>query len=56
MLDNKLGLAWDPAIAQPILAVDQGVDLWSAYDRIPCPVLLLRGLHRRSAERRSRRK
>jgi hypothetical protein len=44
MPDNKLSLAWDPAIAQPILAVDHDVDLWSAYDRIRCPVLLLRGL------------
>jgi pimeloyl-ACP methyl ester carboxylesterase len=36
--------AWDPAIAQPLLAIDQDVDLWSAYDRIRCPVLLLHGL------------
>ena len=42
--DNKLSLAWDPAIALPFLAVNQDVDLWSAYDRIRCPVLLLRGL------------
>jgi pimeloyl-ACP methyl ester carboxylesterase len=41
---NKLSLAWDPAIAQPFLAADQDVDLWSAYDRIRCPVLLLHGL------------
>jgi pimeloyl-ACP methyl ester carboxylesterase len=44
MADNKLSLAWDPAIGQPILAVDRNVDLWSAYDRIRCPVLLLHGL------------
>jgi pimeloyl-ACP methyl ester carboxylesterase len=44
MPDNKLSLAWDPAIAQPILAVNQDVNLWWAYDRIRCPVLLLRGL------------
>jgi pimeloyl-ACP methyl ester carboxylesterase len=43
--NNKLSLAWDPAIAQPILVVDRDVDLWSAYDRIRCPVLLLHGLH-----------
>ncbi|MBV8641023.1 MAG: alpha/beta hydrolase [Verrucomicrobia bacterium] len=43
--DNKLSLAWDPAIAQPLLAANQDVDLWSAYDRIRCPVLLLRGLY-----------
>jgi pimeloyl-ACP methyl ester carboxylesterase len=41
---NKLSLAWDPAIAQPILTIDQDVDLWPAYDRIRCPVLLLHGL------------
>jgi pimeloyl-ACP methyl ester carboxylesterase len=45
MPNNKLSLAWDPAIAQPILAVDRDVDLWLAYDRIRCPVLLLHGLH-----------
>jgi pimeloyl-ACP methyl ester carboxylesterase len=44
MASNKLSLAWDPAIAQPFLAVDQDVDLWSAYERIRCPVLLLHGL------------
>ena len=44
MAYNQLSLAWDPAIAQPILAVDQDVDLWSAYDRIRGPVLLLHGL------------
>jgi pimeloyl-ACP methyl ester carboxylesterase len=42
--NNKLSLAWDPAIAQPILAIDQDVGLWPAYDRIRCPVLLLHGL------------
>ena len=40
-----MSLAWDPAIARPILAIDQDVDLWSAYDRIRCAVLLLHGLH-----------
>jgi pimeloyl-ACP methyl ester carboxylesterase len=44
VLDGKLGLAYDPAIAQAFLAVDQDVDLWSNYDRIRCPVLLLHGL------------
>ncbi|HEU5235800.1 MAG TPA: alpha/beta hydrolase, partial [Pyrinomonadaceae bacterium] len=42
--NNKLSLAWDPGIAQPILTIDQDVDLWPAYDRIRCPVLLLHGL------------
>ena len=41
--DNKLGLAYDPAIAQAFLAVDQDVDLWWAYDRVRCPVLVLHG-------------
>ena len=44
VLDGKLGLAYDPAIAQALLAVNQDVDLWAIYDRIRCPVLLLHGL------------
>jgi len=44
MADNKLGLAFDPAIAQPFLATSQDVDLWWAYDRVRCPILLLHGL------------
>jgi pimeloyl-ACP methyl ester carboxylesterase len=44
MANNKLGLAYDPAIAQAFLAVNQDVDLWWAYDRVRCPVLLLHGL------------
>ena len=44
MPDNKFGLAFDPAIAQAFLAVNQDVDLWWAYDRVRCPVLLLHGL------------
>ena len=45
MPNNKLSLAWDPAIALPFHAVNQDVDLCAAYDRIRCPVLLLHGLH-----------
>jgi pimeloyl-ACP methyl ester carboxylesterase len=41
---NKFSLAFDPAIAQPFLAINQDVDLWWAYDRVRCPVLLLRGV------------
>jgi pimeloyl-ACP methyl ester carboxylesterase len=41
--DKKLGLAFDPAIAQSFLAVNQDVDLWWAYDRVRCPVLVLHG-------------
>jgi len=44
MPDNKLGLAFDPAIAKAFLEAKQDVDLWWAYDRIRCPVLLLHGL------------
>src|SRR5258708_39347972 len=35
----------DHDLLHSILAVDQDVGLWSAHDRIRCPVLLLRGLH-----------
>jgi pimeloyl-ACP methyl ester carboxylesterase len=42
--DNKFALAFDPAIVQAFLAVNQDVDLWWAYDRIRCPLLLLHGL------------
>jgi pimeloyl-ACP methyl ester carboxylesterase len=42
--NGKLVLAHDPTLAQPFLLLDQDVDFWSAYDKIRCPVLLLRGL------------
>jgi pimeloyl-ACP methyl ester carboxylesterase len=42
--NNKLRLAFDPAIAQAFLVANQDVDLWWAYDRVRCPVLLLHGL------------
>lgn len=42
--NNKFSLAFDPAIAQPFLAINQDVDLWWAYDRVRCPVLLLHGV------------
>ena len=42
--DGRLGLAYDPAIAVPIKAAPiEDVDLWALYDRIQCPVLVLRG-------------
>ncbi len=44
MPNNKFSLAWDPAIAQAFLVIDRDVDLWSIYDRVRCPVLLLHGL------------
>jgi pimeloyl-ACP methyl ester carboxylesterase len=42
--DGKLALAYDPAIAEAFVAVDKDIDFWEAYDRIACPILLLRGL------------
>ena len=44
LTNGKLVLAHDQTIAQAFLLIDQDVDFWSAYDRIRCPVLLLRGL------------
>jgi pimeloyl-ACP methyl ester carboxylesterase len=43
--NNKFSLAFDPAIAQPFLTINQDVDLWWAYDRVRCPVLLLHGVN-----------
>ena len=38
------GLAYDPAIAQPFrIGPIADVDLWPIWDRIACPVLVLRG-------------
>jgi pimeloyl-ACP methyl ester carboxylesterase len=45
MANSKLGLAFDPAIALPFLEINQDVDLWPAYDRVRCPVLLLHGVN-----------
>jgi len=36
-------LRYDPAIAAPLQGELQDVDLWSFWDRIRCPVLVLRG-------------
>ena len=44
MPNNKLSLAFDSSIAQPFLVTNQDVDLWWAYDRVRCPILVLRGL------------
>lgn len=41
--DGTLGFAYDPAIGQPFLTAAEGVDLWPFWDRIECPVLVLRG-------------
>jgi Predicted hydrolases or acyltransferases (alpha/beta hydrolase superfamily) len=42
--DGRYGLAYDPAIAEAFKAQPMGdVDLWAFWDRIQCPVLVLRG-------------
>ena len=44
-LDNAgIGLAYDPGIAVPLRAMpEQDVDLWSTWDKVQCPVLVIRG-------------
>jgi len=42
--DGRYGLAYDPAIAEAFKAQPMDdVDLWTFWDRIRCPVLVLRG-------------
>ncbi len=42
--DGLLGLAYDPGIAHAFTAQPmQDVDLWALWDRVTCPVLVLRG-------------
>lgn len=41
--DGNLGLAYDPAIANNVKMGVADVDLWALWDRITCPVLVLRG-------------
>lgn len=42
--DGRFGLAYDPGIAAAFTAAPLAdVDLWSTWDRISCPVLVLRG-------------
>jgi pimeloyl-ACP methyl ester carboxylesterase len=43
--DGRLGLAYDPKIADPFKAVQKDVDFWAAYDRIKCPVMVLHGMN-----------
>ena len=44
-LDNaKIGLAYDPGIAEPLRAMPkEDVDLWSTWSKVLCPVLVIRG-------------
>lgn len=42
--DGRYGLAYDPGIAEAFKSQPVGdVDLWAVWDRIKCPVLVLRG-------------
>jgi pimeloyl-ACP methyl ester carboxylesterase len=41
--DGNYGLAYDPHIADNVKLAIADVDLWAFWDRITCPVLLLRG-------------
>ena len=41
--NGHLGLAFDPAIGLPYKPPFKDVDLWSLWDAIRCPVLVLRG-------------
>jgi pimeloyl-ACP methyl ester carboxylesterase len=41
--NGGFGLAYDPGIAAGFLAVKEDVDLWAVWDKVTCPVLVLRG-------------
>lgn len=42
--DAKIGLAYDPGIAEPLKAMPkQDLDLWSTWSKVLCPVLVIRG-------------
>jgi pimeloyl-ACP methyl ester carboxylesterase len=43
--DGSLRMHYDPALAVPFTAepVDKDVELWSVYDDIRCPTMVLRG-------------
>ncbi len=41
--NGKLGLAFDPNIALPLRPPFQDANLWGFWDKISCPVLVLRG-------------
>ncbi len=41
--DGNYGLAYDPHIAENVKVAIADVDLWAIWDRITCPVLVLRG-------------
>ncbi|NIM29340.1 MAG: alpha/beta fold hydrolase [Gammaproteobacteria bacterium] len=42
--DGRVGLAYDPGIAEPIRAMPRAdVDLWPIWSGVQCPVLVIRG-------------
>lgn len=41
--DGRIAVHYDPQIAQQLTSGVARVDFWQAYDRIACPVLLIRG-------------
>ncbi len=43
--DGKLGLAYDPAIAKAAFTSEEpeDVEMWEIWDRVRCPVLVIRG-------------
>jgi pimeloyl-ACP methyl ester carboxylesterase len=60
-VQGDIALAYDPGIAVPLRAAPaRDVDLWPVWDRVACPVLVLRGatsdvLRRVDAEAMTRR-
>jgi pimeloyl-ACP methyl ester carboxylesterase len=54
--DGRYGFKYDPAIGRPFnTSFFQDVDLWSCWEKVSCPVLILRGaesdlLHKETAE------
>ena len=45
--DGRFTAAFDPAIVNTFLQESGGIDLWGDFERIECPILLLRGEHSR---------
>lgn len=42
--EGDIGLSYDPGIAEPLRSMKlDDMDLWSAWEQVRCPVLLLRG-------------
>ena len=45
LADGGFALAYDPAIASAFAGQLTDIDLWSVWDQIACPVLIIRGGH-----------